>query len=215
MTESKTLKSDLFGEIRVETRDDTPVIVRDCSSAPPAVRWLARWMLKREAAALSRISGLPGVPQVLEVDRQRLVRSFIAGRPLYEARTEDPAFYNSAMRLVRQLHTRRVVHNDLAKEPNVLVTGDGEPALIDFQIALFPHRRHWLFRMAAREDIRHMLKHKRTYVPDRLTTRERSILAKPSVLTRLHRRFYKPVYLFVTRKLLGWADREGAGDIRP
>jgi hypothetical protein len=62
------------------------------------------------------------------------------------------------------------------------------------------------------EDLRHLLKHKRTYCASHLTAREREILASPALISRLWMLTGKPVYLFVTRRLLGWADREGAGD---
>ena len=83
---------------------------------------------------------------------------------------------------------------------------------MDFQLAWFNPRRGRLFRVLAHEDLRHLLKHKRTYCADRLTRREKQILANPSVPSRIWMRTGKPVYLFVTRKLLGWADREGAAD---
>ena len=64
------------------------------------------------------------------------------------------------------MHRLGVAHNDLAKEPNLLVTTEGQPALVDFQLATITHQRGRLFRMLAREDIRHLLKHKRTYCAD-------------------------------------------------
>ena len=57
---------------------------------------------------------------------------------------------------------------------------DGLPALVDFQLALVAPRRGRAFRALAREDIRHLLKHKRSYCPERLTARERRILATPA-----------------------------------
>jgi hypothetical protein len=66
--------------------------------------------------------------------------------------------------------------------------------------------------MLAHDDLRHLLKHKRQYLPEHLTARQRAILAQPSPLSRAWRATGKPIYLFVTRRLLGWADREGAGD---
>jgi hypothetical protein len=45
-----------------------------------------------------------------------------------------------------------------------------------------------------------------------LTRRELAILESPSSLSRAWMTLVKPVYLLVTRKLLGWADREGAAD---
>ena len=131
---------------------------------------------------------------------------------MQDARPADIAWFTAAARLLRRLHCAGVVHNDLAKEPNILVLDDGSPAIIDFQLAAHSHRRGRLFRIAAYEDLRHLLKHKRTYRADRLTQRERDILANPSPVSRMWMGTVKPIYLFVTRRVLGWADREGARD---
>jgi hypothetical protein len=64
----------------------------------------------------------------------------------------------------------------------------------------------------AREDLRHLLKHKRHYLPQSLTARERAILASPSLLARACRRIAKPPYVFVTRRLLGWPERSGPAE---
>jgi hypothetical protein len=40
------------------------------------------------------------------------------------------------------------------------------------------------------------------------------MLARPGAISRLWMATGKPVYTFITRRLLGWADREGAGDRR-
>ena len=145
-------------------------------------------------------------------DGEVLVRSWIEGRPMQVARPRDPDYFRQANALVRRIHGAGVIHNDLAKEPNWLVRDDGRPALIDFQLAWAPRRRGRLFRALAREDLRHLLKHKRYYCADRLTARQRAILARPGPLSRVWMKFGKPVYLFVTRRLLGWQDREGAND---
>ena len=173
---------------------------------------MARALARREARTLRALAGLDGVPQLIDFDGRRLTRSYLPGRPMQRARPGDPAFFSAAQRLLFEVHRRNVVHNDTAKEPNWLVLDDGRPALIDFQLAGWRPRRGRLFRLLAREDIRHLLKHKRTYAADALTARERRILARPAWTSRLWRASVKPVYLFVTRRLLGWADREGAND---
>jgi RIO-like serine/threonine protein kinase len=149
---------------------------------------------------------------VLEADRGRVVREWLEAQPMQRAAPRDPRYFREALHLVRQLHARRIVHNDLAKEPNWLVTPEGHPALVDFQLAMHAPRRGRLFRLLAHDDLRHLLKHKRTYLPERLTARERRVLATPSIVTRAWRASGKRLYTFVTRRLLGWADREGAGD---
>lgn len=202
------LKKDLFGQVfRVGDR-----VERNTGAAPAATRFIARRLLAREAATLAAADGIDGIPQLLHVTATTLARSYIDGKPMQKACPTDPAYFLKARRLLRRLHRAGVVHNDLAKEPNWLVDTNGEPAIIDFQLAWFAPRRGRLFRVLAREDIRHLLKHKRTYCPDALTRRERDILATPAWPSRLWRISGKPVYLFVTRRLLRWSDREGAGD---
>jgi len=212
MTSDIFLKKDIFGEIRHISCADGDTIVRDTSHARPWCRWLARHLLRREARCLAHLDGIVGVPTLLEVNRNRLARCYVEGSPLQEARPKDPDFFRKARRLLCQLHRAGVAHNDLAKEPNVLVGNRGQPAFVDFQLATISRQRGRWFRLLAYDDLRHLLKHKRTYCPDALTGRERQILAAPSVPSRLWMRTGKPIYLFVTRQLLGWSDREGAGD---
>lgn len=208
----KLLKKDLFGEVWRTGAGDEWEIRRDTGVAGFWVRPLARWLMRREARVLAALSEIDGVPSLRAVDRHTLRRSYIDGNPMHHAKPGDPAYFRAASQLLRRLHTACVVHNDLAKEPNLLVRSDGSPAFIDFQLASFRPGRGRLFRLLAREDLRHLLKHKRTYCPDQLTHREKAILAAPSIPSRLYMATVKPLYLFVTRRLIGWADREGAGD---
>lgn len=208
------LKTDLFGAVwRAEDRG-MPIVIRDTSGARWWLRPLALRLCRREAAALARLDGLPGVPRLVGSDRRGLRREWIEGRPMQAARPRNAGYFRAARRLVCALHRQGVAHCDLAKEPNWLVTPTGAPALVDFQLAFVSARRGRLFRLLAREDLRHLLKHKRTYCPGMLSARERAILARPGVTSRLWMATVKPVYVFVTRRLLGWADREGAGDRR-
>lgn len=206
------LKSDLFGEVRRLDGVEGARIVRDTRGAPAWIRWLARKLLANEARALAAADGIDGVPELYQYHRDVLERGHIDGLPMQEARPYGRPYFRAAFRLLCRLHRAGIVHNDLAKEPNLLVRPDGSPAFIDFQLASVSRRRGRLFRILAREDLRHLLKHKRTYCREGLTAREHRILAQPSVLSRAWMATGKPVYHFITRRLLGWADREGAGD---
>lgn len=204
------LKADLFGTVTLES--ERSAVERDFSTA----RWwtapIARRLARREARALQALSGIAGVPRLLQFERHRLTRSFLDGSAMQRSPPREPRYFAAALTLVRSLHRRNVAHNDLAKEPNWLVTPDGLPALVDFQLATVSRRRGRWFRMLAHDDLRHLLKHKRSYCAHRLTAREHRILASPSPLSRAWMATGKPVYRFVTRRLCGWADREGAGD---
>ena len=211
------LKRDLFGAVERGTWITAegmriPATRRDARRGAACLRGIARLLLRRELRALRALEGLERVPRVLAAERDALVRSWIEGRPLQRGGPPDADWHTRARRLLVALHRRGVAHNDLAKEPNLLVTPDGGVALIDFQLASRSRRRGAWFRSMAREDLRHLLKHKRHYHAASLRPRERLILARSGTIARLWRRTGKPLYLFVTRRLLGWRDREGAGD---
>lgn len=176
------------------------------------LRPLARWLIRREARALAVLDHLEGTPSLLDRSASSLRRSYIEGEVMQLARPKDAAYYRNAARLLRRMHRRCVVHNDLAKEPNWLVTPAGDPAIIDFQLASYRPRRGYLFRVLAREDLRHLLKHKRTYRPDLLSKREHDILDNPALISKVWMRTGKKLYLLVTRRLLGWKDREDANE---
>ncbi|MEZ5500155.1 MAG: RIO1 family regulatory kinase/ATPase [Steroidobacteraceae bacterium] len=204
------LKEDLFGRV---TRDGD-VVIRDAGAARWWLRPLARQLAHRESRALARLQAQAGIPRLrAAADNGVLRRSWIDGSPMQQARPQSALYFRHAMQLTRALHRVGVVHNDLAKEPNWLVTDAGEPALVDFQLSLIRDRpRGRIWRALAYDDIRHLLKHKRSYCPSSLSAREHRILARPSWPARLWKSTGKPLYRFVTRRLLGWSDREGAGD---
>ena len=208
------LKSDLFGTVWLCSETGRQFALRDTSGARWWTAWLARSLCRRESRALARLNGLTGTPRLLTADRKGLRREWIEGRPMQLAKPRNAEYFRAARRLLAAMHRRGIAHNDLAKEPNWLVTPTGRPALVDFQLALVAPRRGRAFRVLAREDLRHLLKHKRSYCPELLTARERAIVAKPAAFSRLWMAAGKPVYTFVTRRIFGWADREGARDRR-
>jgi RIO-like serine/threonine protein kinase len=214
--ERQVLKRDQFGSVCLLREPATsavpPCVERDTTSAAWWIVWLARRLAAREARALAALERLPGLPRIEAWDGRRLRRSWIDGEPMHRSPPTDPRYFRDALRLVRRMHASGVVHNDLAKEPNWLVTPDGSAALVDFQLAARPRVRGHLFQALAYDDLRHLLKHKRTYFPGRLTARQLAILRRRSAVSALWARTGKPLYRLVTRRLLGWADREGAGD---
>lgn len=159
---------------------------------------------------LHTLSGIAGIPALLHSDGVRVWRAWLPGAPMQVARPAQAAYFRQALRLLRQMHRRGIAHNDLAKEPNWLVLDSGEPALIDFETAWCDPRRGWLFRALAREDLRHLLKHKRYYCPAQLTACQRRLLARPSALARGWGRVVRPL----TRALVS-GRRRPAGTLMP
>jgi hypothetical protein len=94
----------------------------------------------------------------------------------------------------------------------VLVGDDGHPYLIDFQIAWQCGADHalgrwWLARLQ-REDLYHLLKHKRRFARDAMTQAELTTVRQRSVLIRAARLLNLP-YRMVRRPLFRWLRRTG------
>jgi len=209
---AEALKSDSFGRILLMQGTDGPFVRRDLTASPWWLRLPAWYLARREALALRHIEGLPAMPRLLGWDGTYLDRSFLAGQAMYlRPPRGDVAYFRAARRLLQQLHRRGVAHNDLAKEANWLVLDDGAPGLIDFQLAVRGDPRSRWMRLLAREDLRHLLKHKRMYCGQALTPVERRVLKRHSWVRDLWFRTGKPVYRFVTRRVLHWEDNEGQG----
>jgi hypothetical protein len=209
---TQALKVDALGTTRLVNTRDGPIVERDTRTAHFGLRWLARRLAAREAAALYALAGESSVPHLLEFDGEVVRRSYLTGVPLWEAAPRSRVYFIDALRVLRRLHRAGVAHNDLAKEANWLVTTGDACAIVDFQLATRSVPRTARFRRRAYEDLRHLLKHKRTYQPQRLTARQRGVLARPTCSTQLWRTLIKPPYRFFTRVVLGWPERVGPAE---
>jgi len=206
---TQDLKHDALGTTRLVNTGDGAFVERDTRAAHAALRWLARRLAAREAEVLRKLAGETGVPRLLAFDGRVVRRTFVPGQTLYEAPPRSRAYFVDALRVLRRLHRLGIAHNDLAKEANWLVTTGDRCAIVDFQLATNVSARTARFRRRAYEDLRHLLKHKRTYQPNQLTARQLRVLARPTWGTRLWRGLVKPPYHFVTRVVLGWPERAG------
>jgi len=200
----QVLKRDALG--RVE-RIDGPLGPRvrrvACGGRLPLSRLVARALLRRERRALASLAGLAGVAALEETrpEPESLLRSWIEGVPLCQADVLPRDFFERLEELVRAMHARGVCHNDLHKEANVLVGADGRPALVDFQLASVHERGGRTFAVRAREDLRHVWKHRSLYhralgVPDPLG----GVSPPRSLVAELWRRLGKPLYRTLVRR---------------
>src|SRR5947208_12997087 len=186
-TEGVLLKRDVFSTVeRGRFRDDASevdAVLRRLDQVPLWSYPLARHLFARERRALALARDLDVGPKLLWAGRRALVRGFIDGVALHLAKPHgDLAYFRSAKLALRKLHRAGICHNDLAKEQNWLVGRDGKAYLTDFQLAACFKTRNRLFRIAAYEDLRHLLEHNLSYTPESLTPSERKILARKSVV---------------------------------
>jgi hypothetical protein len=208
-------KRDVFSETisgHLEGAPERKVVLRKLSGVPWWARPVAWFLARKEIRGLRAVAGIEGVPELLRVDREGLLRSWSQGTPLQLARPGDAVWYGDARRLLREMRRRGVTHNDIAKPQNWLMTPEGRAAVIDFQLASVHRRRGKLFRVMAREDLRHLLKQKRAFAPHLLTASERRMLERKSLPARAWMATGKRAYNFITRRLMNWSDGEGTED---
>jgi hypothetical protein len=215
-TDGVLLKRDVFSTVeRGRFRSDAgevDAVLRRLDEVPWWSAPLARHLFARERSALALARDLDVGPKLLWAGRQALVRGFIDGVALHLAKPRgDVAYFRSARQALHRMHRARICHNDLAKEQNWLRGSDGRAYVTDFQLAACFKTRTRLFRIAAYEDLRHMLKHKRSYAPEALTPSERKILARKSLVASVWLVTGKKVYQAITRGLFNFTDREGGG----
>lgn len=213
---SVVLKRDVFSTVErghfLTSSGDVDAVLRRIDCVPWWSALLARHLFARECRALAGAGALGIAPPLLFSGRRMLVRGFLDGVAMHVAGPHgDHAYFRSAKVALRKLHRAGITHNDLAKEQNWLRGPDGKAYLTDFQLAMLFKRRSKLFRLAAYEDLRHLLKHKRSYAPQALTATERRVLARKTWATRVWMATGKRVYRWITRGIFRFVDREGGG----
>jgi hypothetical protein len=167
---------------------------------------LGKWLCRREMRFYSALSDLPNVPRVLgQVGPTGFVHAYVPGRPLGDGQPVPDGFFDNLLHLLAELHRRGIAYVDTNKPQNILLGEDGLPHLIDFQISYDLHDlgHNWLnrriLRRMQREDIYHLLKHKRRLRPDEMTPAEFAAVTKVSWAIRLHRFLFKPYFKFRRR----------------
>lgn len=211
------LKQDMFGSVvlvylNVSSQESQRAIWRDTESGWWWLRGVSRMLACRERKALLKLKGVEGVPEIVESSRYAFLRTYIQGVPLHKSNRLTEDFFSNLKKILRVMHANGVCHNDLAKEPNILVSTEGKPVIVDFQLASCFRFKGSFVKIMQREDFRHILKHQVKYFPKSLTESEHRALKRKSWIALFWMWTVKPLYILITRKILGWKDREGAGD---
>lgn len=127
---------------RVETPTG-PIVVKDSSRTGRLTRWLARWLLGREARVLRLLEGMEGVPRFLEtIDSHAFAASVVPGRGLdrnhFRERPRELA--EQILDLTDRMHALGVYHLDMHSRGNYLVDDEHRVRLVDFGAAVAPGR---------------------------------------------------------------------------
>lgn len=175
-------------DLRVVDMPGARVVVKDFRRSDFLFRLIVGPILiRREAGALRKLSGVEGIPQlVARVDRYALAIQHAGGVSLEKlargALTDR--FYDDLTQTVRQMHARGVAHCDLRSRGNVILGDDSRPYVVDFAACVFRGRGInpfflWLFRQFVAADENAILRIKQRLSPELLTEDDRAALAKP------------------------------------
>ena len=169
------------------------------------IRWRCILTLKGVFGSLIHRHGPTGIPGILRVLARPadnvFIREYVEGISLPRAPAQNRPFYDRLMAIALALHERGITHNDLHKEANVIVTGEGNPVVIDFQLSLSFGKGTALFRLLSRFDRYHLLKNRRHRRGGDLTPEEQVFFDETTAFRRLHRTLVKKPMNLMTRRL--------------
>jgi hypothetical protein len=211
-THEKTIKHDFFAATGFYTRDSDGrravlKVGRTQDYAGLPLKWLGEWLCERELRFYAACADLPNVPAILgRVGPTGFAHDYVPGHPLSKDRPIPDTFFDELFTLLHELHRRNIAYVDTNKPQNILQGDDGRPHLIDFQISFDLHDfggdnciTRTILRRLQKEDLYHILKHKRRLRPDLLTEEERDRAQQKSAFIRLHRFLTKPYFLLRRR----------------
>jgi hypothetical protein len=158
-------------------------IFKDFSTRPFLTRNLiGATLVRREARALARLAGVPGIPPgAFVVDRFALAYRFTPGRPLatIPGREQPMEVFPALERTLQAMHARNILHLDVRNRRNVIVPDSGDVLLIDFESNL--DTRGWpagLRRALERFDLGGAYKHWANAHPETLGDARREMLER-------------------------------------
>lgn len=180
-------KPDL-NQVRVGER---VLMVKDVQKRSLFFRWtIGLWLIQNEWKVYSRLTGIEGIPRAIaRIDRFAFVTEYIPGSPIRRGEELPPSFFADLAKVLREIHSRGVVHLDLRHKGNILVSEEGKPFMIDFNSSFYFREkgllRRFLFPVLRWVDYGGFLKLKERVSPSLMTPEESSFLKRFNLLRRL------------------------------
>ena len=175
---------------RVKVGERT-LMVKDVKNKNFFFRWtIGLWLIQNEWRVYSRLIGIEGIPNAVErIDRFAFAIEYIPGSPIPRGEDLPSSFFADLANVLREVHSRGVVHLDLRHKGNILISEKGKPYIIDFNSSLFfgekGFLRRFLFPALRWVDHGGLLKLKERVSPSLMTPEELSTLRRFNKLRKL------------------------------
>jgi predicted Ser/Thr protein kinase len=189
--------------------DGYTAAVKDISNKSFVYRaLLGRWLLSREFAFYQKLSGVNGVPEPYKkIDRDGFIFEYVEGVPLSHFSKDapvPPSFFDSLEDLVREIHSRGVVHSDLKHKKNILVYENNQPYLIDFGASWSASSswnlpKRWLYSQFQQIDLNAVSKIRNRFVHGNPCLKDHENLVRCNLMERCSR-LYQWIYRALSRK---------------
>ena len=175
---------------RVKVGERT-LMIKDVKSKNFFFRWtIGLWLIQNEWRVYSRLIGIEGIPDAVErIDRFAFAIEYIPGSPIPRGEDLPSSFFADLASVLREVHSRGVVHLDLRHKGNILISEKGKPFIIDFNSSLaFWEKglfRRLLFPALRWVDYGGFLKLKERVSPSLMTSTELAFLKRFNLLRKL------------------------------
>ncbi len=193
------------------------------------MQWLGIRLAQRENKFLQLFADTLYVPTYSgEVKANGMVLPFVAahdyvdGIPLrrFSQKVNDD-FFPKLLNLLEKIHSRQISYMDLNKQENIIVTQDGNPCLIDFQICFHLSKKwpgnmalmQYLLRILQQSDRYHLFKHYTRLRPDLFSAEDLKIAQKRPWFINLYRCVQIPFRNLRRRLLSVLGFRNQAGQV--
>jgi len=145
-----------------------------------------RWLIRREFEIYKKLQGIKGIPNVYKLlDKDAFILEYIVGIDCSKmAKGSIPEVFFSHLKcLIDEIHSHGVVHCDLKKRANIIITNGYQPYLVDFATSFtkgsrFNFIRNWFYKQFYQDDLNGIAKLKKKVAPHLLTPEEEDNLSK-------------------------------------
>ncbi len=151
-----------------------------------------RWLIAREFKMYKKLQGIKGIPNVYNLlDKDAFILEYVEGYDCsnFTKGSLPEEFFTHLRNLIDKIHAYGVVHCDLKKRTNIIVTDGYQPYLIDFAASFTKGRRfnfiqNWFYKQFYQDDLNAIAKLKKKLSPHLLTQEEEDNLHKRLFLER-------------------------------
>ena len=203
-------KHDSWAATALYRGDDGDVVCKFNRTQPIVIipmKWLGRMLARREARALQRLNGVPGIPAesgaVFANGRHcenTVAHEFIAGHPLGANEEVSSTFFIELRQVLDAVHRNGIAYVDLHKRENIVVNENGRPYLVDFQVCFarwWPRQganplHRMILRVLQQIDWYHFGKHVSRHRPEQMSLLPAGMGERPMCIS-MHRLFAVPL----------------------